>query len=369
MDTGRALVLGLLLLFAAPALAPAREPPDPPPPTKPLDLALAWLADHQEEDGRWDAEAFWLRSDGRATDGMGKAVYTPGVTGLALLAFVRAGHSDVEGAHQDTVRKGAGYLTRLQDDRGCFGPRRTKHFVYAHAIATEVMARLFARNRSPLFREAAERGVAFIRACQNPYKAWRYGIRPGDNDTSVTGWMVSALAAAREAGIRVDAAAFDGARAWLDQVTDLDSGRVGYVNRGEHVARPGEMLGRFPPQRSEALTAEGILLRIFTGAKPEESRAIELGTGLLLNLLPRWEPDGGTTDFYYWYWGTRAMRRVGGEAWERWREAARRAILTGQRRDDRFRGSWDPAGPWGSDGGRVYSTALMAVVAEIVREE
>ena len=30
-----------------------------------------------------------------------------------------------------------------------------------------------------------------------------------------------------------------------------------------------------------------------------------------------------------------------------------------------FKGSWDPIDPWGGDGGRVYSTALLAMCLEV----
>ncbi|MEW6073958.1 MAG: hypothetical protein AB1726_15360 [Planctomycetota bacterium] len=44
-----------------------------------------------------------------------------------------------------------------------------------------------------------------------------------------------------------------------------------------------------------------------------------------------------------------------------WNEALRRAVLGAQRAEGSARGSWDPVGPWGWAGGRVYSTAMMAL--------
>ena len=35
-----------------------------------------------------------------------------------------------------------------------------------------------------------------------------------------------------------------------------------------------------------------------------------------------------------------------------------------QRDDANFDGSWDPAGAWGEDGGRVYSTAILVLTLE-----
>ena len=52
--------------------------------------------------------------------------------------------------------------------------------------------------------------------CQNPYKAWRYGKRPGDNDASVTGWMLMALKAAKDAGIPVNDRTMKDGLAFID---------------------------------------------------------------------------------------------------------------------------------------------------------
>ncbi len=67
----------------------------------------------------------------------------------------------------------------------------------------------------------------------------------------------------------------------------------------------------------------------------------------------------------YWYWGTLAMFQVGGKPWKTWRDALKTALLDHQRRDGPFAGSFDPAGPWGPDGGRVYSTALALLTLEV----
>ena len=41
----------------------------------------------------------------------------------------------------------------------------------------------------------------------------------------------------------------------------------------------------------------------------------------------------------------------------------------GQRAYDHALGSWDPIGPWGYAGGRVYSTALMAMCLSLQPED
>ena len=45
--------------------------------------------------------------------------------------------------------------------------------------------------------------------------------------------------------------------------------------------------------------------------------------------------------------------------------AVGKEILGHQRMDGDEKGSWDPIGPWGRDGGRIYSTALGVLCAEV----
>ena len=68
---------------------------------------------------------------------------------------------------------------------------------------------------------------------------------------------------------------------------------------------------------------------------------------------------------YYWYYGTYAMYQMGGRHWRDWSRALEPVLLESQRRDGDFAGSWDPVGPWGFSGGRVYSTALMALCLQV----
>ena len=68
---------------------------------------------------------------------------------------------------------------------------------------------------------------------------------------------------------------------------------------------------------------------------------------------------------YYWYYGAYAMYQMGGRHWEKWNTAMKEAILDSQRKDGANKGSWDPAGPRGHHGGRVYSTASMVLCLEV----
>jgi hypothetical protein len=156
---------------------------------------------------------------------------------------------------------------------------------------------------------------------------------------------------------------FDGARAWLEKMTDPDYGRAGYIQRGGAPARPQAMIDRFPGEKSESMTAVGISIRAAIGEDVSQSPIAAKGALLLSRVPPRWKDDGGI-DMYYWYYGTTALAHVGGKHWRSWQQALVKAVVPAQRTDGDpcgYDGSWDPVGPWGPDGGRVYATAVMAL--------
>ena len=285
---------------------------------------------------------------------------------MAILAFEGWGETHKTPRHGAAVRAALTYLKGIQDAEGCFGPRISGHFTYNHAIATVAMAEAYGLTQSPLFKESAQKGVDFIEGTRNPYLAWRYGVRPQDNDTSVTTWMVMALKSARGAGLTISDDAFEGASAWIDKVTEPEFGRVGYTARGNGPARPQELMDRFPAERSESLTAEGMLTRIICGAVWGDE-FVRKGADLCSKTLPRWDETDGSIDFYYWYFGSLAMFQMRDDHWRPWCTAVNEAILPHQRgeEDGCARGSWDPVDPWGADGGRVYATALGVMTLDI----
>jgi len=329
-----------------------------------VDLALRWLAAHQDPSGRFSASGFTSQCRLNQCDGAGNPQYDVGATGLASLAFLGHGQTPFSGEHRKSILRSIRWLMANQDPEGCFGHRVPAHFVYNHAIATMAMAEAFGMSGSPFLKESAQLGVDFIHKMQNPYLAWRYGARPGDNDTSVTIWMVCALKSAKAARLRVDQAGFDGARAWIEKVTEPEYGRAGYTSRGTAPARSSDLMDKFPPDKSESLTAGAMLARVFIGEDPRRSEMLAKGQNLCLKCLPVWDEESGSIDMYYWYFGTLAMFQMGGSPWQTWEKAMSAALLDHQRRAGDEKGSWDPLGPWGREGGRIYSTALLTMCLE-----
>ena len=339
-----------------------------------LEDALEWLKAHQSPDGSWDCDGFTASCGGIGSttcSGPGQPTHDVGVTALALLAFLGDGNTTNEGSYRDVVLRGILWLRGEQDpDTGLIGDALSNDFVYDHAIATLALCEAYYFSRSPLFGKVAQNAINFVQRCRNPYGAWRYAVPPiGDNDTSVTGWMIFALASAKDAGLKIDPEALAGGLAWIEEVSDPRTGRVGY-DGPETLSSRTPSNDRWPREKGEAMTAVGLLCRIFLGQDPESTmlggeKIMHKHARLLASKLPEWDEEGFGCDMYYWYYGTYAMYQMGGDYWKQWNTAMKSAVLDNQTRDGDEKGSWDPVGPWGFSGGRVYSTALMTLCIEV----
>jgi hypothetical protein len=330
-----------------------------------IDPALEWLARHQDEDGRWDCDGFMKHdTEGEPCDGPGNPVHDVGVTGLALLAFLGDGSTLREGRYRSQVRAAAMWLRAQQEENGRFGPASASDFVYDHAIAAYAMCEAHGLSGYETLRSTAQRGLDYLQTHRNPYAAWRYQPRDGDNDASVTGWCILAMCSGEHFGLVVDRNALRIAMTWLESCTS-PGGHVGYQRAGQLGARkPGTHGERFPADRTDPLTAAVLLCRAFLGQDPRDQPAMRAAGQRLHARLPRWDPKAGTIDFYYWYYGTYAMHQLGGPAWRDWSQAISRAVVATQRPAGNARGSWDPIDVWGEDGGRVYGTAILALTLQ-----
>ena len=141
-----------------------------------VDWALRWLAAHQSPNGGWEAANFMHWCDGKPVadaskrpDGAGKALYDPGVSGMALCAFLGAGYTN-RGKHEfaRVVGMGLRYLKNIQDPEGCFGPRSTQQYIYNHATSALAMVEAYGMTGSPIFKGSAQRCAGLHRALAQP---------------------------------------------------------------------------------------------------------------------------------------------------------------------------------------------------------
>jgi hypothetical protein len=166
------------------------------------------------------------------------------------------------------------------------------------------------------------------------------------------------LRSAEMSGLSFPRAAYEGAIAWFDEVTDL-SFRAGYTAKGTgKVYAPGlnELF-----DHHETMTAFRVIAKLAAGAGKSDFRN-EISCKLLLRDKPQW--DGYAIDFYYWHHATLALHDVlSGEAFTEWRDAMVDVLVKNQHPLDAGckAGSWDPVDRWGKIGGRVYATAINAM--------
>ena len=336
---------------------------------------LEWLKNHQDEDGKWDCDEFMKHDPpadraSRPLEDAGEANHDVGVTGLALLAFLGDGNTMRVGPYKDNVSRAMKWLREQQEaETGLIGDQIGHAFLYDHGIATLAVCEAYYFDKSPLLKGTAQKAINFVTRARNPYGAWRYDVPPiGDNDTSVTGWMVFALKSAEEGGLKIDPEAFNGAKQWFNEVSDAGTGRCGYDSPGSLSSRVPGRNEQYPAEKGEAMTSVALLCRFFLGEDPDKTPIMKAHAELMMKCLPKWEPDAKANDMYYWYYGSYAMYQMGGRYWEQWNKAMKDAVLKSQRQQPgstTYHGSWDPVGPWGWSGGRVYSTALGVLCLEV----
>jgi len=323
-----------------------------------VEAGLAWLARHQEADGQW-------------ADGDPQHKLAPGLTGLAVLAFLGKGHTHADtGPYSATVARGLRYLLSIQTPEGRFGEpylvggeRNNRFLMYHQAIATMALSEAFAMSRDPALRDPVRRGVAFIERAQQDAGGWDYGdLRTGRNDTSVTGWQLMALKSAHASGIEVNWQTVFGLMRHFDTNTN-SAAEVTYANRDPCAWRKGP-----------GMAAVGLFAYLALGW-PRDHPLLMRQADLLLANPPDWATmaKGDPRDvpsslhtMYYWYYGTLALFQMGGQWWARWNPHLRDLLIAQQCSEGERRGSWDPP-PCGFDaiGGRVYTTALNVLTLEV----
>jgi hypothetical protein len=308
-----------------------------------VEAALRWLARHQDKDGSW-----------KSTQWEASANVDPGVTGLAVLAFLGAGYTHKSGLFADNVKRAVDWLVKQQGKDGCLTPNAWR-VGYQHAICGLALAEAYGMSNDPALREPAQKAVEYsIGVHQCPYSGWRYTPKE-PADTSVTGWFVMQLKSAKIAGLKVDGAGFQGATKFIDGVTTPE-GWVGYTGAGRNLA---------------GMTAVGMVCRQFMGL-PNTDPVLKKSAEHLEKSTPAW-PGAERRSYYYWYYGTLAMFQMGGDSWKTWNEPLKKALVPNQCQGGPLDGSaadkdgsWDPKFDQDDQrAGRVYSTAIGALCLEV----
>lgn len=350
-----------------------------------IENALAWLARHQEQDGCWSPVRFDTLCAGDAVcDGKGAEDYQVGLTGLVTLALL--GYGAAPGRElvvKDEMLGNAANLSLAADRSlrwlcgqqrpdGVVGNPRSMKLIYNQAVAAYALVEGYILTGDVALRDAAQKAVDFLVAARNPGKAWRYTSRSGENDSSATGWCVSALYFARLAGLAVPADAFAGARAFLVESTN-DEGMTGYQSVRDAGVKVVVMNKNEDFAFHHTASAIALFARHLVEGKKLDARYRQAAVKLLTDDPPSWDVGKRVIDYYYWYHAAEAMHQASAApaAAKAWQKSLVAALTLGQGQDRKSCtfGSWsaDTAngfGRWAFEAGRVYSTAIAVLALE-----
>lgn len=308
---------------------------------------LEWLARNQKSDGSWSLVGPYREG--------GVNENKPAATAMALLAFMGAGNTHLDGEYRMRVKSGMAFLLKLQDREGFFaaqsaGNQRT----YAQAQCSIAVCELFGMTSDEELRKPAQLAVQYAQKAQSKGGGWRYQPRT-DGDTSVTGWYVMALISGRMAGLDVDSEVLERVHEFLNTVQ-----RQGDSN----AANPeGELYAYQSYSKAiPSMTAEGILCRMYIGWPTDDPR-IQQGAKHLADRPI--SSDDGRIAYYYWYYATTTLHHIGGANWNRWNDIMKVELPAMQIKSGPERGSW-PIGldPHASTGGKLYATCMAIYCLE-----
>jgi hypothetical protein len=325
-------------------------------------MGLAWLARQQKPDGSWVYDG----------DNKGEVI---AATGMALLPFLAAGETHKTGTkYQKTVTAGLNFLLR---NCPISGPNQGKFTgsgtMYAQGIGALALCEAYGMTKDKgMLLAGAQASINFIQRQQGVNGSWGYSVTaPSTGDTSIVGWQVQALQAARlSKDIVVDP------KVWKKAIEFLEfagggSRKASYGYANSNGAAPGT-----------SLTAVGLLCRYYTGWEPTNAGYVEGVIGLM------GRAPAGTTkkpratkpalDMYYYYYATQVVHFFEGDDWKDWNEGPKAADNTRKggmrdwlvslqnKQDGANQGSWAPeSGFIGGQCGRVGTTSLCLLTLEV----
>jgi len=388
----------LVLQKRSPPVGDAKSKAKPPDVRKAIEGGLVWLARHQAPDGSWSTrlakrcgpESCFAPDDPHEH-------FDTGLTALALLAFLRAGHLP-DGKNElveprtkapvktgEVVLRGLEWLRKKQASSGEFY-KNPRVFVYDEALAVLAMAEALALTKDEKWKDSAQRGANALVSAQRPnpggsgWWGWHYSPRwdvpeaeMGNADTSATGWCVVALSAAHAAGLKVEKFAFEGALNYVDSVSQKD-GLAGYSKRedaGKKVTGPHDEFD----YHVATMSALAIQIRLGSGTTAVHE-FFDAAAQQVQKDPPAVSASKRSVDYYYWYHGASALNRLDelqpkkGKAKKKYAESWNKALIEAacslqDTNSERCSlGGWLINDRWSYEGGSVYSTAMAVLALE-----
>ena len=295
------------------------------------------------------------------------------MTGMALLAFLGAGHSERVGTYRENVKRAVAWLKSKQQPNGLIFDSTDagayRGIGYPHAIATLGLVEAAGMGNVAETRGAAQRAVNLRDpksiSREKGSEKTRLALQrvKSAGDISVTGWFVMAI----EVGQDRRAACRSRRVRRRDQVPRQRRdqryaayGDAAYGGSSHYEYQPGSDHSA----SGHRLTAIGSLVRQFCGWSKEQTQG---SVDWFVNKggVPAWGANGESVDLYYWYYGSLSAFQQGGDVWKRWNTGMMKTLTENQCKSGDDRGSWPITGAFSDEWGRVGQTALGALCLEV----
>ncbi len=347
-----------------------------------VEKGLRFLASIQNHDGSWsnDVGNKLGHSYQRNVGGLGKPHV--GVTAIACMAFMAAGHTPDRGEYSRNVGAGLAFILASVDrDKGWISKHDTR--MYSHAFCTMFLAEVYGQTRDPVVLSHLRNAVKFIVDNQNEQGAWRYVPHQIDSDMSICVCQLQALRAASNVGVLVPKKAIEAAKDYV---------RKSYVP-GASRSYGGSFKYQldWDDRSTFALTAAGVVALQSMGEYDSHTFEHEFSNGATrrvtldlvssVNFMMRERrdteyvavrPGWQGCDYGFWYghyYAAQAMyqyqfvnQRALNE-WVRWNRLNRTNFLKMQHEN----GAWtDEIGGWDKNK-NAYATAMACLVLSIPR--
>ncbi|WP_146533881.1 prenyltransferase/squalene oxidase repeat-containing protein [Rubripirellula reticaptiva] len=312
--------------------------------------ALRYLAAHQRNDGSWSFNLELDPCNGRCrhnTVGGKDPAPKTAATGLALLAFLGAGHTHTgDTEYADTVRKGIYFLRNAAAESEA-GYDWQQGSMYGHGIASMALGEALAmtaekdREKESDLYDLVQKGAQFTCIAQHHSGSWGYRPkRPGD--TTVTGWQVLSLIAARRSHVDLQTHTLRSAKQFLLSTCGEVPYWFGYQ------APPGE----------KTTTAIGLTMMLYLGEDLSHT-PFQKAMDAMADRGPM------LSNIYHDYYATLALHHARHGDWDKWNTKLRDHLVATQEKDGHEKGSWHFKERWGDVGGRLYTTAMCALTLEV----
>jgi hypothetical protein len=322
---------------------------------KSVSMALKWLDQHQDpQTGAWTLMHSAV-CNGQCDHPGERRASLNAATGMALMCYLGAGQTHLEGEYKETVFKGLGFLIRNMKFQKGLGSwwvgEGSQGFddMYAHGIATIAMCEAYGMTKDPALFDAAQAGINYLAYAQNQSTGgWHYAPQ-GLGDTSVVGWQMMALKSAAMSGLSIDLDVVRKANSFLDQMA-FDNGASYHYDFNAVREKRGY---------NPSTTACAVLCRMYSGM-PKEHPSIQAAVKKFSDAGP------SLNNTYYNYYATQVMKQIGGQEWEKWNVKMRDRLVGTQVQTGHAAGSWYwEDGHSTQSAGRFYTTCMGTMMLEV----